>query len=126
MTGWFWFALILIIIGLGLSWYAAIKALNTAFSPKEDHGLFWGGTVCLTAGIVILMVIFFSYVNENTKLNKKVDMLNRELGQCKGISGSSGPGLWSRFKGLFSRNTSVPAAGNPGEVNPFKKQEQSS
>ena len=133
MTFWFWLAFVSIIIGIGLSWYAAIRGLNSAFSEKVDHGLFWAGTVFLTIGIAIMLVLIFNYASENTKLMKEVRNLNntiyelnKQLGQCggKGVSGPSGPGFFSRLGskigGYFSRNTSVPIAGNPGEVNPFK------
>jgi hypothetical protein len=131
-------AILLIAIGLGLSWYAAIKALNSAFSPREDHGLFWGGTVCLTIGILLLIVLIVmknskitTLTRENYNLYSKVSSLQEQLGKCGGGSsagpGSSGPGffsrLGSRIGGFFSRNSSVPATGNPGEVNPFKNQQ---
>jgi hypothetical protein len=130
-------AILFIVIGLGLVWYASIKALNSAFSPREDHGLFWGGTVCLTFGIILLVVLIFmknskisTLTRENYNLYSKVSSLQEQLGKC-GIGppkpGISGPGffsrLGSRIGGFFSRNTSVPPAGNPGEVNPFKNQE---
>lgn len=137
MSPWFWFAFVSIIIGLGLTWYASIRALNSAFSKKEEHGLFWAGTAFLTVGIIMLMVIFFSYVKDNTNLKKDIEILtnkiydlNNKLGQCSGKGGSSGPSgpgffsrIGSKIGGWFGRNTSVPAAGNTGEVNPFRIQE---
>ncbi len=67
-----------------------------------------------------------SLTKENYGLYSKINSLQEQLGQCKGTSfsgqKSSGPGFFSRMgssiKGFFSRNSSVPAAGNPGEANP--------
>ncbi len=125
MSAWFWGAFFFIIVGLILTWYTSIRALNSSFSKDEEHGLFWAGTVCLTIGIVTMIVIVFSYARDNTKLtqeiknlNNQIYELNKQLGQCGrgGSSGSSGPGFFSRawtgFKGFFNRNAGTPDAGN--------------
>jgi uncharacterized protein YjeT (DUF2065 family) len=142
MTAVFWIAFVFVIVGLGVSIYAAVKALNTSFSPNEDHILFWVGTVFTTIGVVMFIYLAASYMSKTNSLTKqkeqlymKIMDLQNQLGQCKGIpsasgaSGSSGPGFfsrgWNKFKGFFNRNASVPVAGNPGEVNPFKAQETS-
>ena len=142
MTIIFWIAFIFVIVGLGISIYAAVKALNSAFSPNEDHVLYWVGIVLTTIGVVMFIYLAASYISKTNTLMKEKDRLymkimdlQNQLGQCKGIpgasgaSGSSGPGFfsrgWNKFKGFFSRNTSVPASGNTGEVNPFKNQETS-
>jgi hypothetical protein len=127
---YFWLCFLSIIAGIIVSWYAAIKALNTAYSEKNDHVLFWVGTVFVTLGILGLFIFAFSADSKRKNAEAEVIMLYRKLSQlsdeCKGRNGpappgSSGPGLWSRFKGFFNRNTSVPPAGNPGEVNPFNQ-----
>lgn len=131
----FWIAFVFVIVGLGLSIYAAVKALNTAFSPREDHVLFWIGTILATIGAIMFIYLAASYISKNNNLIKEKDRLymrimnlQDQLGKCSGSpvasNSSGGPGLWSRFKGFFSRNSSVPPAGNPGEVNPFKSQPQ--
>jgi hypothetical protein len=142
MTAVFWVAFAFVIVGLGISIYAAVKALNTAFSPNEDHVLFWIGTIFTTIGVIIFIYLASTYMSKTNTLMKEKDRLymkimdlQNQLGQCKGgpgvsgAPGSSGPGFfsrgWNKFKGFFSRNTSVPAAGNTGEVNPSKVQETS-
>jgi hypothetical protein len=126
MSAWFWGAFALIIIGIVLCWYVSIRALNSAYSEKWEHGLFWCGTVCITIGIVIMMVIVFYYARQNSQFKKDIIDLNITLRKYQSSGGSSGPGFFSRIGskigGWFKKNTSVPAAGNPGEVNPFKNQ----
>ncbi len=126
MSPWFWGSFFFIIVGLILTWYTSIRALNSSFSKNEEHGLFWAGTVCLTIGIVTMLVIVFSYARDNTRLmqeNRNLNIqlydLKQQLGQCGkgGSSGApSGPGFfsnaWSGFKGFFKRNAGTPDAGN--------------
>lgn len=135
MTWVFWISFVFVIVGLGLSIYAAVKALNSSFSKNEDHVLFWIGTILTAIGSIMLMYLAVSYISKNNTLMKqnnnlymKIMDLQNQVGQCKGgSSGPSGPGFFSRIGskigGWFGRNTSVPAAGNTGEVNPFKNQE---
>jgi hypothetical protein len=129
-------AIALLLIGFVLTIIFGEKALNKAFSPGSDHGLFWAGIVSLAGGFGFLIIYIFMKISrintltkENYGLYSKINSLQEQLGQCKGGPvgpGSSGPGFFSRMGskigGFFSRNTSVPAAGNPGEVNPFKNQ----
>lgn len=121
----FWIAFVFVIVGLGLSLYAAIKALNSAFSPNEEHVLFWIGIILTTVGVVILMYLVVTYSSKINKLNNETVKLYRMISECKNGNSNamtpSSPGMWSRFKGFFNR--SVPVAGNPGEVNPFITQE---
>jgi hypothetical protein len=119
-----------ITIGFVLTIIFGEKALNKSFSPGSDHGLFWGGIVALVGGFGFLIIYIFlkiSRINslnqENRGLYSKINSLQEQLGQCKGVSfsgqTSSGPGFFSRIGsrigGFFSRSSSVPAAGNPGE-----------
>lgn len=130
-------AILLVVIGLGLSLYAAVRALNSAFSEKEDHALFWTGTILTAIGVIILIFLVFNKMskintltNENYNLYSKISNLQTQLGKCSGSSISSGPSgpsffsrIGSKIGGWFRRNTSVPAAGNSDEVNRFKSQE---
>jgi uncharacterized protein YjeT (DUF2065 family) len=126
MSWVFWIAFVFVIVGLGLSIYAAVKALNSAFSPNEDHVLFWIGIILTSIGVGMLLYIAFSNNSKINKLNSENIKLYRMVSECKMGTNPSSPGMWSRFKGWFSRNSSVSPAGNPGEVNPFKNQESSS
>lgn len=130
-------AILFIIIGFVLTVIFGEKALNKAFNPDHEHGLFWAGIVCLAGGIgflIIYIVMKISKIrklkNANNVLKDENYILNKQLSQCKGggsTPGSSGPGFFSRLGskigGFFRRNTSVPAAGNPGEENPFLKEQ---
>lgn len=128
-------AIVLIVTGFVLTVIFGEKALNKAYNPGSDHGLFWAGIVSLAGGIgfLILYIVIkiYSLNREILGLSRKNINLQESLTKCKAISpmnpGSSGPGFFSRLGskigGFFSRNTSVPPAGNPGEVNPFKVQE---
>lgn len=120
----FWAGVVLIILGFILVVVFGEKALSKAYNPGRDRGIFYAGVGCIAGGILFFMIVIYEYIKDNKGLNKKIVMLEIDLNQCKGGSSkSSGPGWWSKFKGFFSRKTSVPPAGNPGEVNPFLNQE---
>jgi len=124
-------AIALLVIGFVLTILFGEKALNKAYHPGSDHGLFYGGVILIGGGIGFLVIYIVMKIrklnSEKNSLIKTNSILTAQLEKC-GVtsSGSSGPGFFSRLGskigGFFSRNTSVPAAGNPGEVNPFKNQ----
>lgn len=131
------FGITFIVIGFVLTVIFGEKALNKAFNPDHEHGLFWAGIASLAGGIGFLIIYIVmkiskirSLKNANAVLKDENYTLNKQLSQCKvggSISGSSGPGFFSRLGSgisqLFKRNKYVPSAGNPDEVNPFKAQE---
>lgn len=70
------FAIIFTVIGFVLTAIFGEKALNKAYNPDSDHGLFWGGIVLLGLGVGCL--ILYIIIN-NRLLKEEIETLKNKI-----------------------------------------------
>ncbi len=66
------FSIVFTVIGFVLTIIFGEKALNKAYNPGSEHGLFWGGVVLLGLGVGCLILYIILLKNEINTLKNKI------------------------------------------------------